>query len=271
MSVKNILCLGDIIGVTGRYAIRRHLEEIKLENNIDFIIANGENAANGIGITRDTAAELFNSGIDVLTSGNHIWNNRDVFALIGNEHRLLRPYNYPSDAPGLGYYIYDMLDCKIGVINLMGRTFMDTLDCPFKKANLAIKHIKEKTNIIFIDFHAEATAEKIAFSYYLESQVSCIFGTHTHVQTADEKILSSYTAYISDVGMCGSYNSVIGMKKEPAIARFVTKMPHRFEVETTSPMINGIVVQIDTVTGKAISIKRINLVYHNDIVERQEK
>ena len=149
MSVKNILCLGDIIGITGRYAIRRHLEEIKLEHDIDFVIANGENAANGIGITRDTAAELFNSGVNVLTSGNHIWNNRDVFALIGFENRLLRPYNYPNESPGLGYYIYDIFDCKIGVINLMGRTFMDALDCPFKKSNIAIKHIKEKTNYIY--------------------------------------------------------------------------------------------------------------------------
>lgn len=268
MSVKNILCLGDIIGITGRYAVRRNLEEIKLEHDIDFVIANGENAANGIGITRDTAAELFNSGVNVLTSGNHIWNNRDVFALIGFENRLLRPYNYPNESPGLGYYIYDIFDCKIGVINLMGRTFMDALDCPFKKSNIAIKHIKEKTNIIFIDFHAEATAEKIAFSYYLEGQVSCIFGTHTHVQTADEKILSSFTAYISDLGMCGSYDSVIGMKKEAAIARFVSKIPHRFEVETTSPMINGIIVQVDTDSGRALSIKRINTVYYNDEVER---
>ena len=267
MSVKNILCLGDIVGVTGRYAIKRYLEDIKLKNSIDFVIANGENAANGIGITRNTAAELFESGIDVLTSGNHIWNNRDVFALIGNEHRLLRPYNYPNDVPGLGYYIYDMLDCKIGVLNLMGRIFMDSIDCPFKKSSIAIKHLKEKTNIIFVDFHAEATAEKIALSYYIECQVSCIFGTHTHVQTADEKILSSHTAYISDIGMCGSYNSVIGMKKDIAISRFVTKIPNRFEVETTSPMINGIIVKIDTETGKAISIERINYIYHNDKVE----
>ena len=180
----------------------------------------------------------------------------------------MRPYNYPNESPGLGYYIYDIFDCKIGVINLMGRTFMDALDCPFKKSNIAIKHIKEKTNIIFIDFHAEATAEKIAFSYYLEGQVSCIFGTHTHVQTADEKILSSFTAYISDLGMCGSYDSVIGMKKEAAVSRFVSKIPHRFEVETTSPMINGIIVQVDIDSGRALSIKRINTVYYNDEVER---
>lgn len=271
MSIKNILCLGDIIGITGRYVIKKHLEEIKKENNIDFVIANGENSANGIGITRNAATELFDSGIDVLTSGNHIWHNRDVFALIGNENRLLRPYNFPHEAPGLGYYIYDIINYKIGIINLMGRTFMEPLDCPFKKSNIAIKHIKEKTNIIFIDFHAEATAEKIAFSYYLEEQVSCVFGTHTHVQTADEKILSSHTAYISDLGMCGSYNSVIGMKKESVISKFVTKVQHKFEVETSSPMINGIIVQVNADTGKAISIRRINKVYHNDIIEIKEK
>lgn len=271
MSIKNILCLGDIIGVTGRFAVRKHLESIKKKYNIDFVIANAENSANGIGVTRDTASELFNSGIDVLTSGNHIWNNRDVFAIIGNENRLLRPYNFPPEAPGLGYYIYDIIDYKIGVINLMGRTFMEPLDCPFKKSNLAIKHVKERTNIIFIDFHAEATAEKIAFSYYLEGQVSCIFGTHTHVQTADEKILSSHTAYISDLGMCGSSCSVIGMKKEAAISRFITKIPHKFEVETASPMINGIVVQVDAKTGKAISIERIYEIYNEDTVEIQSK
>lgn len=271
MAIRTILCLGDIIGVTGRFVIRRHLEEIKLANDIDFVIANGENAANGIGITRDTAQEIFSSGVDVITSGNHIWNNKDVFALIGNENRLLRPYNYPNSSPGLGYYIYDLMDSRIAVLNLMGRTFMEPLDCPFQKANLAIKHIKERTNIIFVDFHAEATAEKISLGYYLDGQVSCVFGTHTHVQTADEKIISNSTAYITDIGMCGSFNSVIGMKKESAIARFVTKMPHRFEVETTMPMINGIIVKVDTETGKASSIKRFYNVYNNDCVERQEK
>lgn len=269
MAIRSILCLGDIIGVTGRSVIRRHLEEIKLANNIDFVIANGENAANGVGITRDSAREMLSSGIDVITSGNHIWNNKDVFALIGSENKLLRPYNYPNTAPGLGYYIYDLMESKIAVLNLMGRTFMDALDCPFQKAVLAIKHIKERTNNIFIDFHAEATAEKVSLAYYLEGQVSCIFGTHTHVQTADERLISS-TAYITDIGMCGSSNSVIGMKKESAIARFVTKMPHRFEVETTSPMINGIIVKIDTDTGKAVGIKRINTVYQNDSVERDK-
>ena len=269
MSVKNILCLGDVIGVTGRYAIRRHLEEIKLENNIDFVIANGENAANGIGITRDTASELFDCGIDVLTSGNHIWNNRDVFALIGNEHRLLRPYNYPSDAPGLGYYIYEMFDCKIGVLNLMGRTFMDPLDCPFKKANLAIKHIKERTNVIFIDFHAEATAEKICFAKYCsDHKVSAVIGTHTHVQTADEKIINDYTAYISDAGFCGAHDSVIGMAYEPSLKRLITSIPERFDVAQTPLLeLNAVSIGFDAVSGQAQSIERIN--YIKDISEVQ--
>lgn len=265
MAKKSILCLGDIIGVTGRYALKHYLNSIKKEHNIDFVIANGENSANGIGITRDAAAEIFNAGVDVITTGNHVWNNKDVFALIPTEHKVLRPYNYPSQSPGLGYYIYEHLDTKIGVINLMGRTFMDPLDCPFHKAGIAIKHIKERTNVIFIDFHAEATAEKQAFAYYLDGQVSCIFGTHTHVQTADEKILiSNHTSYITDIGMCGSYESVIGMKKEVAIARFVTKIPHRFEVETICPMINGIVVEVDDQSGKALSVKRVNYTYPKD-------
>ena len=268
MSVHNILCLGDIIGITGRFALNRYLENIKKDNNIDFVIANGENVANGIGITRDTAKELFSSGVDVITTGNHIWNNKDVFAIIVGENRLLRPYNYPNQSPGLGYYIYDMLGVKIGVLNMMGRTFMDPTDCPFQKAQIAIKHIKERTDIIFIDFHAEATAEKQAFAYYLDGEVTAIFGTHTHIQTADERILPKGTAYITDLGMCGSYDSVIGMKKEAAIARFVTKIPHRFEVETTSPMINGVVIEIDSENGKAKSIKRIKYLY-DDVVEKK--
>jgi len=268
MSIHNILCLGDIIGITGRFALNRYLDNIKKEHNIDFVIANGENVANGIGITRDTAKELFLSGVDVITTGNHVWNNKDVFAIIVGEHRLLRPYNYPNQSPGLGYYIYDMLGVKIAVLNMLGRTFMDPVDCPFQKAQIAIKHIKERTDIIFIDFHAEASAEKQAFAYYLDGEVTAVFGTHTHIQTADERILPKGTAYITDIGMCGSYDSVIGMKKEAAIARFVTKMPHRFEVETVNPMINGVVIEIDSENGKAKKITRIKYLY-NDAVDKK--
>lgn len=268
MSTHKILCLGDIIGITGRFALNRYLDNIKKEHNIDFVIANGENVANGIGITRDTAKELFLSGVDVITTGNHVWNNKDVFAIIVGEHRLLRPYNYPNQSPGLGYYIYDMLGVKIAVLNMMGRTFMDPIDCPFQKAQIAIKHIKERTDIIFIDFHAEASAEKQAFAYYVDGSVTAVFGTHTHIQTADERILPKGTAYITDLGMCGSYDSVIGMKKEAAIARFVTKMPHRFEVETVSPMINGVVIEIDSENGKAKKITRIKYLY-DDVVEKK--
>lgn len=271
MSVHTILCLGDVVGITGRFILCKYLASLKSEYNVDFVIANGENIANGIGLTRDTANELLNIGINVLTTGNHVWNNKDVFAIITNETRILRPYNYPQHTPGLGYYVYDAIGCKIGVINLMGRTFMDALDCPFQKVLSAIKSIKERTNIIFVDFHAEATAEKQSLFYYLDSQISALFGTHTHVQTADERVSSAGTAYITDVGMCGSFNSVIGMKKEAAIARFTTKMPHRFEVETSMPMINGIVIDVDSETGRAVSIKRINKVYENEILERQDK
>lgn len=263
-TLNTVLCFGDIVGVTGRFVLKKYLNEIKKLYNADFIIANGENSANGVGITRDTAGELFNSGVDVITGGNHIWNNKDVFALLPSDNKVLRPYNYPPQSPGLGYYFYEFGETKIAVISLLGRTFMEAVDCPFQKASVAIKHIKEKTNNIFIDFHAEATAEKLSFAFHFENQVTAIFGTHTHVQTADERLIGT-TAYITDVGMCGSFNSVIGMKKEAAIQRFVMRIPHRFEVETASPMINAVAITFDSSTGKAIAIKRINIVYEDKI------
>lgn len=266
MATKIVLCIGDVIGVNGRTSLKNHLDEIKTEFGVDFTIANGENSANGLGITRNTAAELFAMGIDVLTTGNHVWRNKDVFALIGGEGRLLRPYNYPDNTIGLGYNIYNAFGCNIAVINLLGRVFMEALDCPFKKVLNAIKHIKNKTNIIIVDMHAEATAEKVAMGHHLNGEVSLVFGTHTHVQTADEKILSGGTAYITDIGMCGGYDSVIGTKKENALAKFITHLPSKFEVSLTTPMINAIVVEIDESTGHAISIKRINRAYKNDVV-----
>ncbi len=270
MANKIVLCIGDVIGINGRTSLKNHLNELKAEFDVDFTIANGENSANGIGITRNTAAELFASGVDVLTTGNHVWHNKDVFALIGGEGRVLRPYNYPDNTIGLGYNIYNSFGCNIAVINLMGRVYMEPLDCPFKKVLKAIGHIKDKTNIIIVDMHAEATAEKISMGHHLNGEVSLMFGTHTHVQTADEKILSGGTAYITDVGMCGAYDSVIGTKKEAALARFITRIPHRFEVATSAPMINAIVVEIDESSGRALSIKRINRVY-DDIIPVQEK
>ncbi len=270
MANKIILCIGDVIGINGRTSLKKHIDEIKAEFDIDFTIANGENSANGIGITRNTASELFDMGVDVLTTGNHVWHNKDVFALIGGEGRLLRPYNYPDNTIGLGYNIYNAFGCNIAVINLLGRVFMEALDCPFKKVLDAIKHIKNKTNIIIIDMHAEATAEKIAMGYHVDGQASLVFGTHTHVQTADEKILSGGTAYITDIGMCGGYDSIIGTKVENALSRFITHIPHRFEVSLSYPMINAIVVEIDEKSGRALSIKRINRAYKEDIIEPQK-
>lgn len=268
MSIKSILCIGDIIGLNGRTSLTNHLDEIKKEFDVDFVIGNGENIASGIGVTRNTSKEMFDIGIDVLTSGNHIWHNKDVFALIGHEQRLLRPHNYPDGTIGLGYNVYTMYDgVKIGIVNVLGRIFMEALDCPFRKSMSAVNHMKERAKIIVVDMHAEASAEKVALGYYLNGHASVVFGTHTHVQTADEKILSDGTAYITDVGMCGGYDSVIGMKKDGALSKFITHLPNRFEVSFTTPMINAIVVAVDDTNGKALSIRRINRTYPNDKIE----
>lgn len=257
-----VLCLGDIIGRGGRNLIASKLEALKEEYNIDFVIANGENSAGGFGITRDIAHDFLNLGIDAITSGNHIWRNKDIFSLMKTSelrHKVLRPFNYPDGAPGFGYQVYSTKNTKIGVINVLGRTFIDEfVDCPFKAAEYAIKKISEETDIIFIDFHAEATSEKQAMGYYLDGKASCIFGTHTHVQTADERILNNGTAYITDLGMCGSYEGIIGSKPQQPILRFTTGLPHKFEVESEGMgMLNGIVVSVNKSSGKAIKIKRV--------------
>ncbi|MBI4976107.1 MAG: TIGR00282 family metallophosphoesterase [Spirochaetes bacterium] len=256
-----ILCLGDIIGEGGRSAIAAKLTALKAAYTVDFTIANGENAAGGFGITRDVANELFTVGIDAITSGNHIWKSKDVFAMIAEEKRLLRPFNYPEGAPGNGFTVFTVGEYKIGVLNLLGRTFMDPVDCPFRRGAHAVRLIQRETNIIIVDFHAEATAEKQALGYHLDGTVSAVVGTHTHVQTADEHILPKGTAYMSDLGMCGGEFSIIGMKKDPALKRFLTYLPHKFEVEREQPMINGCVIRIDADTGRAAGIERV-LVRH---------
>lgn len=254
-----VLCLGDIVGQTGREIVVSKLPQLKSEYKIDFVVANGENSAGGFGITRDIAQEFFSVGIDAITSGNHIWKNKDIFAFIHEERRLVRPFNYPEGTPGFGYAFFNFFNRKIAILNLLGRTYMDAVDCPFRRGEHALKRIFEQTNIILVDFHAEATAEKRALGFHFDGDVSLVYGTHTHVQTADECILPGGTAYITDVGMCGAEDSVIGIKKDPAIKRFVTQLPHKFEVAAESPMVNGIVVAINLDSGKAHSIKRVFL------------
>ncbi len=265
METINILFLGDIIGKSGRKIVKEFLPEYKKSNEIDLVIANGENLAGGFGITEKTANEMFRIGIDVFTSGNHIWDKKEGLQFIKSEERIIRPANYPPGVPGRGYNVFKRKNTKIAILNLEGRVFMGSKDCPFRKADEIINILKnEDVKIIIVDFHAETTSEKIALSWYLDGKVSAIFGTHTHIQTADEKILPNGTAYITDAGMCGPDNSVIGMKKEIAIKRFLTGMPERFQVAKDNLMINGVFVEINPLDGKSISIKRLKI-YENEL------
>ena len=254
----NILFIGDIVGSPGRKAIDKLLPGLKDELGIDFVIANAENASGGSGITSKVAAELFASGVDVLTSGDHIWKKSEIFQLINQEERILRPLNYPEGAPGRGANVFKAANgVKVGVINVNGRVFMDALDCPFKTALKACEELRRETKIIIVDVHAEATSEKVALGWYLDGNVSAIFGTHTHIQTADEKILPKGTAYLTDAGMTGPYNSVIGRNVEDVLTRFLSSIPVKFNVAEENIQLHGALVRIDEKTGSAVSILRI--------------
>jgi hypothetical protein len=254
----NILFIGDIVGEPGRRAIEELLPGIKKANEIEFVIGNAENVAGGSGVTPSLADELFNHGLDVITSGDHIWKRKEIIDRIESDRRILRPANYPSGAPGSGSTVVKSESgTDVGVINLMGRVFMQPLECPFKVAQEEINKIKNRARVIIIDMHAEATSEKIALGWYLDGQVSAIIGTHTHVQTADEKILPNGTAFLSDAGMTGPYDGVIGRKKEQILARFLTQMPMKFEMAEGDIQLHGVVIDVDDKTGKANSIKRI--------------
>jgi metallophosphoesterase (TIGR00282 family) len=252
-----ILMIGDIVGRPGRKAVRESMTTIKNELKIDFVIANGENAAGGNGITRNIANELFGYGIDVLTTGNHVWDKKEIISYIDKEPRLLRPANYPVGTPGTGVGIFMVNGISVGVLNLSGRIYLANMDCPFRMAGELINSIKDQTKIIVVDFHAEATSEKIALGWYLDGKVSAVVGTHTHVQTADEKVLPDGTAYITDMGMTGPMNSVIGVKIDLVLDKFITQMPVRFEVADGLYQFNAVLVDIDEETGKANSIQRI--------------
>ncbi len=253
-----ILFIGDIVGKPGREAIRILLPKLVKRHKIDLSIANGENAAGGSGLTPKLVEELFSFGLDMLTSGDHIWKRKEILEVIDSELRVLRPENYPKGAPGRGYGLIRTKKGKsVGVINLEGRVFMSTIDCPFKCAKSAVEELKEKTRIILVDMHAEATSEKIALGWFLDGLVSAVLGTHTHVQTADERILPRGTAYITDLGMTGPYDSVIGRRPEQILARFLTQMPVRFEMASENVQLHGVVLDIDEESGKARSIERI--------------
>ena len=253
-----ILFIGDIVGAPGREAVKKLLPGLKKEDSLDFVIANAENVAGGSGITLKTAQDLFSSGVDVLTSGDHIWKRNEIFELLNIEKRILRPLNFPSGAPGKGSAVFQTkAGNKIGVINVNGRVFMEPLECPFRASLQAAEEISKETNLIIVDMHAEATSEKVALGWYLDGKVSAVLGTHTHIQTADEKILPAGTAYISDAGMAGPYDSVIGRRVEDVLRRFLTLIPTKFEVAENNIQLHGVLLDIDEKTGRARSIKRI--------------
>ncbi len=255
-----VLFIGDIVGEAGRQALREGLLKLTERLKIDFVIANAENAAGGFGITRHVGGALFSLGVDILTSGNHIWDKKEAVAYIAGENRLLRPANYPEDVPGYGSIVANTpTGEKIAVLNISGRVFMNQADCPFKVSKRKIPKLKEQTNVIIVDFHAEATSEKSAFGWFLDGEVSAVIGTHTHVQTADETILPKGTAFITDVGMTGPINSIIGIKKEQIIKKFLTHMPARFETAKGISMLSAVVIDIDSKSGHATNIQRLQI------------
>jgi metallophosphoesterase (TIGR00282 family) len=260
VSELRLLFLGDIVGKPGRELVRKGLASLIERHNVDLVIANAENAAAGRGITREIGDQLLGWGVDVMTSGNHIWAQREAVDYIGAEARLLRPANFPAGVPGNGSYLARTAGGRpIGVINVMGRVFMQELDNPFRRVLEEIDALRSRTRIIFVDFHAEATSEKIAMGWHLDGKVTAVVGTHTHVQTADEQILPGGTAYLTDVGMTGPHDGVIGVDKGPVIDKFLRGMPVRMETASGNPRLNGILVAADEATGKATSIRRLSL------------
>jgi hypothetical protein len=259
----NILFIGDIVGEPGRKAVNSLLPQLRTQHGVDFVVANGENSAGGSGITPRTAGEIFSAGVDAMTSGDHLWDQKEVMALLAEEKRFLRPMNYPAGVPGQGGAVFEIKTSKfqgtVGIMNFQGRTFMQPpVENPFLPAMDAVKKLRERTKIIFVDFHAEATSEKIAFARMLDGHVSAVVGTHTHVQTADEQIFPGGTAYLSDAGFTGPHESVLGREIEPVIRRFLTTMPQRFEVAKGRVLLQGALIEIDEASGKALKIKRVS-------------
>jgi 2',3'-cyclic-nucleotide 2'-phosphodiesterase len=262
-----LLFIGDIVGEPGRKAVKILLPKLREQHALDFVIANGENSAGGSGITPKTAREIFSAGVDVITSGDHLWDQKEVGELLANEKCFLRPLNYPANVPGRGSGVYQIQNSRpktqnpvlIAVLNAQGRTFMQPqLENPFVLVLDEVKRLREQTKIIFVDFHAEATSEKIAFARMLDGQVSAVVGTHTHVPTADEQIFPGGTAYLTDAGFTGPHESVLGREIEPVIKKFLTGMPQRFEVARHRVRLHGAVIEIDEASGKAIKIQRVS-------------
>lgn len=256
-----ILFLGDVVGGLGRQALKAHLPVLKSKFSPEITVVNGENSAGGLGITPETAKEIFAAGADLITTGNHVWGKREVFPYLNAEqHRIIRPLNSPEGAPGSGWAIVETAGARVLFINALGRVFMnDLVDCPFRAVESLLQSKQGEFDLVFLDFHAEATSEKIAMGYFLAGKVAAVVGTHTHVQTADERLLQGKTAFISDVGMCGPHDSVIGVDADIIVKRFYTGLPGRFSVVEKGPVcFNGVVIDCDAATGSATSIERIN-------------
>ena len=253
-----LLFIGDIVGGPGIRAVRELLPGLVSEYQASLVVANGEYAAQGFGLTKTVVEQLFGCGIHVITTGNHVWDKQNILSFIAKEDRLLRPANYPEGAPGKGSVLVGAAGGhRVGILNLSGRVFMDNLDCPFRAAQCELEKLQGDADAVFVDMHAEATSEKISMGWFLDGKVSGVFGTHTHVQTADEKILPRGTAYITDVGMTGAFDSVIGLDKELSLKRFLRQMPYSFKVATDDIAVNAVCVETETSTGKAIAISRI--------------
>jgi metallophosphoesterase (TIGR00282 family) len=255
-----ILFIGDIVGKPGRRAVRELVPEIISQYEIDFVIGNCENAAAGFGVTREVVEELYDSHIQVLTSGNHIWDKKEITEFVEDYETLLRPANYPAEAPGRGSVVMAASSgVHVGVINLMGRVFMAPLNCPFRTAEKEIDKLMKRTKIIVVDIHAEATSEKEALGWFLDGRVAAVIGTHTHVQTADERILPEGTAYITDAGMTGPFNSIIGIRKDLILERFLIQVPNKFIVAKDDVRLQGVILDIDEKSGKARDIQRLTV------------
>jgi metallophosphoesterase (TIGR00282 family) len=257
-----VLLVGDAVGRPGRQLVQKVVPQYKEAGRADFVIANGEKSAHGKGITQETAKEMFAAGVDVITLGNHAWDNKDVFKIVDLEQRLIRPANFGDapEVPGHGHGVFDVPGregVRVAVFNLLGRVHMHPVHCPFHAARSTVPQLREQTPIVILDFHAEATSEKVAMGWFLDGQVSCVFGTHTHVQTADERVLPGGSAYITDIGMTGGMQGVIGVKSEQVLHRFLTNLPVRHEVADEDVQLCGALVTIDVETGKALAIERV--------------
>ena len=272
MSRVRVLFFGDIVGKTGRTLFQKHIARLKRELEADAVIVNGENSSHGRGITSRVMKFFKHNGVDVVTSGNHIWRNKEIYPYLDQHNDLLRPANYPAGCPGKGVTTFSCKGKEIAVVNLQGRVFMrDKVDCPLRAAESILTYLKNKTNIIIIDFHAETTSEKMALGHLMDGKASAVVGTHTHVQTSDERVLPGGTAYITDVGMAGSQNGMLGMAREGIIKHLLTQMPVKFVVDTSPPFImTGVLIDIDKSSGKALDIKRIKIIDENMRLEPEQ-